>query len=152
MRSKTDIRFTVAADIDQVMNALLAVERLGEWAPSYSDVRTGPRDADGRPRRVFVTAQFMGSPDDQVLEFSWEPDRVSWTVVDSSRGSKGHSSFELFVVDEGTEIDFHEEMRLPLPIPGLLFNRALRKVSEEAAANFADFVQQFPGAGGYAVG
>ncbi|WP_336087974.1 SRPBCC family protein [Nocardia sp. SSK8] len=152
MRSKTDIRFTVDADIDQVMNALLAVERFGEWATFYRNVRTGPRDPEGRPRRVFVTAEFMGSVDDQVLEFSWEPDRVSWTVVDSSRGSKGTSSFELFAVDEGTEIDYHEEMRLPLPIPGVLFNRTLRRAAEEAAANFADFVQQFPGVGGYAVG
>ncbi|MFC9965349.1 SRPBCC family protein [Nocardia ignorata] len=152
MRSKIDIRFTVDAHIDQVMDALLAVDRLAEWSPSYSDVRMGPPDAEGRPRRVFVTAHFMGDSDTQVLEYRWEPNRVSWEVVDSSRGSKGGGSFELFEGGEVTEVDLHVELRYPLPIPGILFNRTLRKQNEEAVANFIDFAERFPENEGYAVG
>ncbi|MFC4376766.1 SRPBCC family protein [Nocardia halotolerans] len=152
MRSKIDIRFTVDADIDQVMDALLAVDLLGEWSTSYSNVRVGPRDADGRPRRVFVTAHFMNNSDDQVLEYSWEPNRVSWVVADSSRGSKGAGWFDLLATPEGTEIDYHVELSLPLPIPGMLFNRTLRKANDEVVANFIDFAERFPEIEGYAVG
>ncbi|MEV6063715.1 SRPBCC family protein [Nocardia asteroides] len=152
MRSKIDIRFTVDAPIDQVMAALLAVDRLAEWSPTYSDVRIGPLGPDGRPRRVFVTGHFMGDSDALVLEYSWEPNRVSWTIVDSSRGSKGGGSFELFEVSEGTEVDLHVELRYPLPIPGMLFNRNLRKENQQGVDNFIDFAEQFPHVGGYAVG
>lgn len=152
MRSKIDIRFTVDAPVDQVMDALLAVDLLAEWSTTYSDVRVGPRDADGRPRRVFVTATFMGNSDAQVLEFSWEHNRVSWEVVDSSRGSKGSGSFDLLETPEGTELDYHVEIQLPLPIPGILFKRTLRKVSDEVVANFIDFAERYPEVERYGVG
>ncbi|MFC4124226.1 SRPBCC family protein [Nocardia rhizosphaerae] len=152
MRSKIDIRFTVDAPIDQVMDALLAVDHLAAWSPTYSDVRIGPRDADGRPRRVFVTAKFMNDSDSQVLEFFWEPNRVSWEVVDSSRGSKGHGVFELFESADGTDVDLHVELGTPLPVPGILFNRTLRKQYEEGVVNFIDFAERFPEVEDYAVG
>jgi len=152
MRSKIDIRFTVDAPVDQIMDALLAVDLLAEWSTNYSDVRVGPRDADGRPRRVFVTATFLGNSDAQVLEFFWEHNRVSWEVVDSSRGSKGSGSFDLVEGHEGTEIDYHVEIQLPLPIPGILFKRTLRKMSDEIVANFIDFAERYPEVHRYGVG
>ncbi|MGW0639766.1 SRPBCC family protein [Nocardia salmonicida] len=153
MRSKIDIRFTVDAEIDQVMDALLAVDLMSEWSTSLSDVRVGPRDADGRPRRVFATAHFMGNSDDQVLEYTWEQYRSSWQVVDSSRGSKGGGWIELLEAPEGgTEVDYHVELSLPLPIPGILFNRTLRKLHGETVANFIDFAERYPEIGGYAAG
>lgn len=152
MRSKIDIRFTVDADIDQVMDALLAVDLMAEWSTSYSDVRVGPRDADRRPRRVFVTAHFLGNSDIQVLEYTWEHHRVSWAVADSSRGSKGGGWIELAEGPDGTEVDYHVELSLPLPIPGILFNRTLRKLHDEAISNFIDFAERFPEIEGYAVG
>ncbi|MFC9874257.1 SRPBCC family protein [Nocardia salmonicida] len=153
MRSKIDIRFTVDAEIDQVMDALLAVDLMSEWSTSLSDVRVGPRDADGRPRRVFATAHFMGNSDDQVLEYTWEQYRSSWQVVDSSRGSKGGGWIELLEIPEGgTEVDYHVELSLPLPIPGILFNRTLRKLHGETVANFIDFAERYPEIGGYAAG
>ncbi|MFE6924036.1 SRPBCC family protein [Nocardia sp. NPDC057663] len=151
MRSKTHIRFTVDAPFGQVMDALLAVDRLAEWSPSYSDVRIGPLDADGRPHRVFVTAHFMGDSDSQVLEYSWDYNRVSWDVVDSSRGSKGGGSFELSEGPEGTEVDLYVEVRYPLPVPGVLFNRTLRKENNEVVANFIDFAERYPEVEGYRV-
>ncbi|MET9215496.1 MULTISPECIES: SRPBCC family protein [unclassified Nocardia] len=152
MRSKTHIRFTVDAPLDQVMDALLAVDRLAEWSPSYSDVRIGPLGPDGRPRRVFVTAHFMGDSDSQVLEYSWDYNRVSWDVVDSSRGSKGGGSFELAEGPEGTEVDLRVELRYPLPVPGVLFNRTLRKENNEVVANFIDFAERYPEIERYGVG
>ncbi|MFD4461021.1 SRPBCC family protein [Nocardia sp. NPDC058480] len=152
MRSKIDIRFTVDAEIDQVMDALLAVDLMSEWSTSLSDVRVGPRDADGRPRRVFATAHFMGNSDAQVLEYTWEQYRSSWRVVDSSRGSKGGGWIELLDTPEGTEVDYHVELSLPLPIPGILFNRTLRKLHEETVANFIEFAERYPEVGGYAAG
>ncbi|MFF0541695.1 SRPBCC family protein [Nocardia thailandica] len=140
MRSKTDIRFMVDAEADQVMEVLLAVDLLPEWSASYSDARVGARDDAGRPRRVFVTAHFMGNSDQQVLEYVWEENYVGWEVVDSSRGSKGGGSFELLPGADGTEVHYHVELSLPLPIPGMLFNRTLRRIHEEAAAELADYV------------
>ncbi len=61
MRTKTDIRFFVDTDPEQVMDALTAVESLPEWSSAYSDVRVAPRPARRRPRRRIIAAALRGS-------------------------------------------------------------------------------------------
>jgi hypothetical protein len=144
MRTKTDIRFVVDADPDQVMDALAAVELLPEWSNSYRDARVASRDDEGRPRRVFVKAELMGGPDLQVLEYDWTDSRSEWEVTDSTRGVKGGGWFEISDGADGTNVWYHVELYLPIPVPGLLVSRTLRRSNEEAVANFIDFAERFP--------
>ncbi|WP_280300475.1 SRPBCC family protein [Nocardia abscessus] len=67
MRTKTDIRFFVDTDPEQVMDALTAVESLPEWSTAYSDVRVATRDARRRPRRGVIAAGLLGSSDLEVM-------------------------------------------------------------------------------------
>ncbi|MFD0361926.1 SRPBCC family protein [Nocardia sp. GCM10030253] len=144
MRTKTDIRFVVDADPDQVMDALAAVELLPEWSNSYTDARVASRDDEGRPKRVFVKAELMGGPDLQVLEYDWTASRSEWEVTDSTRGVKGGGWFEVSDGADGTNVWYHVEVYLPIPVPGLLVSRTLRRSNEEVVANFIDFAERFP--------
>ncbi|MFQ6327660.1 SRPBCC family protein [Nocardia sp. CWNU-33] len=143
MRTKTDIRFVVDADPDQVMDALAAVESLPEWSNSYLDARVASRDDQGRPRRVFVKAELIGGSDLQVLEYDWTDSRSAWEVTDSTRGVKGGGWFEISDGKEGTDVWYHVELYLPIPVPGLLVSRTLRRSNEEVVANFIDFAERF---------
>ncbi|GAA5047719.1 SRPBCC family protein [Nocardia callitridis] len=144
MRTKTDIRFVVDLDPAHVMDALAAVEMLPEWSSTYRDARVATRDEAGRPERVFVKADVMGSSDLQVLEYEWTATRSSWTVVDSSRGAKGGGWFDLAETEDGTEIWYHTDVQISLPVPGILLKRTLRKASEAMVPSFIAFVEQFP--------
>jgi hypothetical protein len=143
MRTKTDIRFIVDADPEQVMDALAAVEMLPEWSTSYSDARVASRDEEGRPRRVFVKAELMGSSDLQVLEYDWTDSRSAWEVTDSTRGVKGGGWFELSDGEDGTHVWYHVELKLSIPIPGLLVSRTMRRSNEVAVQNFIEFTEGF---------
>ncbi|MFE7798250.1 SRPBCC family protein [Nocardia sp. NPDC057440] len=143
MRTKTDIRFVVDADPDQVMDALAAVEQLPEWSNSFLDARVASRDDEGRPRRVFVKAELIGGSDLQVLEYDWTDSRSEWVVTDSTRGVKGGGWFEISDGKDGTDVWYHVELYLPIPVPGLLVSRTLRRSNEEVVANFIDFAERF---------
>ncbi|WP_194838324.1 SRPBCC family protein [Nocardia sp. XZ_19_369] len=144
MRTRTDIRFVVDADSAQVMDALAAVEMLPEWSPGYTDARVASRDDRGRPVRVFVKAELMNGSDLQVLEYDWTDVRSSWQVTDSTRGVKGGGWFEVSDGREGTDVWFHTEIYLPIPVPGLLLKRTVRKQNEIAVQNFIEFAEGFP--------
>ncbi|WP_245746289.1 SRPBCC family protein [Nocardia altamirensis] len=140
------------ADSAQVMDALAAVEMLPEWSPGYTDARVASRDDAGRPLRVFVKAELMNGSDLQVLEYDWTPDRSSWQVTDSTRGVKGGGWFEVSGGRDGTDVWFHSELYLPIPVPGLLLKRTVRKANEIAAENFIEFAERFPKKENYEAG
>ncbi|MFR9752673.1 SRPBCC family protein [Nocardia sp. 004] len=144
MRTTTDIRFFVDAHPAQVMDALTAIESLPEWSPSYRDVRIASRDAQRMPRRVFVKAELLGSSDLQVLEYEWTDSRSSWTVTDSTRGVRGGGWFEISDGIEGTDVWYHTELYLPIPVPGFLLKRTVRKANEVVVDCFIDFAERFP--------
>jgi hypothetical protein len=144
MRTKTDIRFAVEADPGQVMDALMAVELLSEWSPDFEDARVAGRDKEGRPRRVFIQVSVSNTPDMQVWEFDWSENRMSWEVSDSTRGIRGGGSFEVTAGETGSEVLLHVEQYTPLPVPGFLGKRAVRKSYEALVENFVAYTEQFP--------
>jgi len=144
MRTKTDIRFDVGADPSQVLDALMAVEMLPEWSTSCADARVASRDAYGRPGRVFVKSTMMNTSDLQVLEYEWDRDRSSWEITDSTRGVKGSGFFEVSGGDDSTHVWYHTEIYLPIPAPGFLLKRTVRRNNENAVQNFIEFAKQFP--------
>ncbi|QLY31298.1 SRPBCC family protein [Nocardia huaxiensis] len=146
MRTKTDHRFVIDIDPDQVMEALLMVEQLPDWSPSHQDVRVAGRDKHGRPKRVYVSANVMGRPDRQVVEYVCTDDRVSWKVTESSAGAGGEGFFELAETPDGaTEVWYHSEIYLPIPAPGMLLKRTARREGEVMVENFIAFVESVHG-------
>ncbi|MGW5387489.1 SRPBCC family protein [Nocardia sp. NPDC003963] len=144
MRTKTDIRFDVVADPGQVMDALMAVEMLSEWSPDFGDARVAGRDDEGRPRRMFIQVGVNATPDMQVWEFDWSENRMSWEVSDSTRGIKGGGYFEVSAGETGSEVLLHVEQYMPLPVPGFLLKKSVRKSYEALVANFVAYAEQFP--------
>lgn len=143
MRTKTDIRFTVDAGPEHVLDAVAAIEMLPEWS-MYRDARIATRHEDGRPHRVYVTADVLGSSDLQVLEYEWTGNRATWQVVDSSRGIGGGGWFEVSADPAGTQVWYHMELQSRMPLPGLLMKRTVQRWHETAAQNFAEFTSVYP--------
>ncbi|MBO0856055.1 MAG: SRPBCC family protein [Nocardia sp.] len=149
MRTKTDHRFIVDVDADQVNQALLAVDRIPEWSPSHKDVRVASRDAAGFPRRVYATVTTLNNSDRQVLEYTCTPERISWEVVESAAGGGGQGWFDIEETDEGTEVWYHSEIQLPIPVPGLLLKRSISRTYDEAVHNLIEYIEKFPFAENY---
>jgi hypothetical protein len=152
MRTKTDHRFVLDVDPAQVLEALLAVERIPEWSPAHRDVRVATRDEHGRPVRVYATVSLTGTPDRQMLEYECTDHRISWAVAESGAGAGGRGRFEIEHTADGTEIRYHTEMYLPIPVPGILLKRGISRLGEEAMHNLAEFIEKFPFDENYEIG
>ncbi|MEU0542501.1 SRPBCC family protein [Nocardia sp. NPDC005978] len=146
MRTKTDHRFVIDIDPDQVMEALLMVEQLPDWSPSHSDVRVATRDKLGRPKRTYISANLMGRPDRQVVEYTCTENRVAWKVAESSAGAGGQGWFDVAETEDGgTEVWYHSEIYLPIPAPGMFLKRTARREGEAMIENFIAFVESVTG-------
>ncbi|MFJ1458766.1 hypothetical protein [Nocardia sp. N2S4-5] len=44
---------------------------------------------------------------------------------------------------EGTEVWYHSELQLPIPVPGILMKRSIARVNEEAVQNLIEFIEKF---------
>ncbi|MBH0779128.1 SRPBCC family protein [Nocardia bovistercoris] len=141
MRTKVDIRFAVDITRAQVFEALAAIEMLPTWS-MYQDARVASRDENGRPRRVYVTADVLGSSDLQVLEYEWTVHRAAWRVVDSSRGIGGGGWFDV-VEERQTKIWYHAELHSRLPLPGLVMKRTVQRWHETVVQNFVEFSEAY---------
>jgi hypothetical protein len=146
MRTKTDHRFIVDVPSDQVLATLLAVERAPEWSPAHLDVRVASRDPQGRPLRVYATVAPTGRSDRQVIEYEYSPGRIAWTVIESGAGGGGGGWFEVEDLDSGgTEIWYHNELYLPIPMPGIMMKRTLTRIVDEAVHNLARLIRRSAG-------
>ncbi|GAB2651690.1 SRPBCC family protein [Nocardia goodfellowii] len=143
MRTKIDIHFTVDATPTHVFEALAAVEMFPEWS-SYQDARVATRDQDNRPTKIYVTADVHGSSDLQVLEWAWTEDRVTWQIIDSSRGIRGGGWFEVAESDGETQVWYHAEMQTKIPLPGLLMKRTQQRWHETIVENFIEYAESYP--------
>ncbi|MGW4245240.1 SRPBCC family protein [Nocardia sp. NPDC004722] len=146
MRTKTDHRFVIDIDPEQVMDALLMVEQMPDWSPSHQDVRVATRDEFGRPKRAYVSANLMGRPDRQVVEYTCSDHRVEWRVSESSAGAGGKGWFDLAETEDGaTEVWYHSELYLPIPAPGMLLKRSAKREGDAMITNFIAFVESITG-------
>ncbi|WP_054816842.1 SRPBCC family protein [Nocardia arizonensis] len=142
MRTKIDIHFAVDIPRAQVFEALAAIDMLPEWS-MYRDARIATRDENGRPRRVYVTADVLGSSDIQVLEYEWTADRVTWNVVDSSRGIGGGIWFDVADGPAETKVRYHAEIHSRIPLPGLVMKRTMQRYHEAMVQNFIEFAESY---------
>lgn len=152
MRTKTDHRFIIEVDADQVHDALIAVDRMPEWSPAHRDVRVATRDEFDRPRRVYATVSTLNNSDRQVLEYTCTADRIAWEVVESAAGGGGSGWFDIEETGDGTEVWYHSEVYLPIPVPGLLLKRTLSRANDEAVANLIEYIEKFPFSENYDAG
>ncbi|WP_405179167.1 SRPBCC family protein [Nocardia sp. NBC_01377] len=143
MRTKIDIHFVVDITPAQVLEALAATEMFPEWS-TYHDARVATRDERGRPHRVYVTADVMGSSDLQVLEYEWTESRCAWQVVDSSRGIGGDGWFQVAPGPAGTKVWYHVTVHSRIPLPGLLMKRTVQRWHETVVQNFIEFAEAYP--------
>ncbi|MQY21642.1 SRPBCC family protein [Nocardia macrotermitis] len=143
MRSTTDHRFITDLEPDRILLALLAVERIPDWSPAHRDVRVATRDEFHRPHRVYATVTPLNHSDRQVLEYTWSPGRVAWEVVESAAGGGGRGRFDIEETDEGTEVRYHVEVQLPIPVPGLLLKRSVSRVNHRAMQNLIEYIEEF---------
>jgi len=124
-------------------------ERYPEWAASVKEVTVLERDEQGRGTLVrFRTAAF-GRSTAYTLRYDYgdAPGQLRWVEVEGDITSKLDGAYQ-FIGRDGntsTEVTYHLEAELPIPLPGFVKRRAAAKITHTALRELKTRVERSGG-------
>jgi ribosome-associated toxin RatA of RatAB toxin-antitoxin module len=126
---------TVAAPPERCYAVVTDIERYPEWAADIKQVTIDRRDPQGRPLSCTFRAAAFGRSTSYTLEYDYSdaPHVLAWrqTGGDITTKLDGRYVFEP-AVGGGTDITYHLEVELRVPIPGFIKLRAASRIMSTA--------------------
>jgi ribosome-associated toxin RatA of RatAB toxin-antitoxin module len=125
----------VAASPERCFDVVTDIEQYPSWAADIKEVTVHERDSDGRPVLVTFRAAAFGRSTSYTLAYDYTgaPTRVSWHLTKGDITTKLDGRYEFDPADGGgTEITYHLEVELRVPIPGFIKMRAQSRIMSTA--------------------
>src|ERR1700761_2707270 len=118
---------TVAAAPDRCYAVSADIEAYPGWAGDIKAVTVEERDAEGRPSVVTFRAAAFGRSTSYTLayDYSQAPRVLAWVQTRGDITSKLDGRYEFAPgTGGGTEITYHLEVEMKVPLPGFIKMRA----------------------------
>lgn len=129
----TEVReVLIEAPRDVVMGVLIDLESLTEWSHAHQEIEILERDADGRPSKARQVVKIVGVSDEQVLDYSFDDDGVSWMLVSSSQQRSQSGRYVLTSRGTSTLVRFELTVDLIAPLPGFLIKKGAKGLMDTA--------------------
>jgi ribosome-associated toxin RatA of RatAB toxin-antitoxin module len=134
MTDQTTERILVAAPPGAVFDVAVDIERYPEWVVDIKEVTVIERDGLGRPTVVTFRAAAFGRSTTYTLEYDYThaPQALSWRQVEGDLTNQLDGSYAFAAATEGTEVTYHLEAGLRVPIPGFIKTRAQGRIQATA--------------------
>ena len=113
--------FAVSSDIDAYP----------QWAADIKEVTVHDRDDQGRPQLVTFRAAAFGRSTSYTLSYDYSaaPNVLSWVQTRGDITSKLDGSYVFEpTADGGTEVTYHLEVEMKVPLPGFIKMRAQSRI------------------------
>jgi ribosome-associated toxin RatA of RatAB toxin-antitoxin module len=129
MADQATQQIVVGASPQRTWEVLTAFDEYPTWATDLKAAEVVTRDDDGRPLDVAFRAAAMGRSTSYVLRYDYSraPDVLAWRLVEGDITRKLDGRYELAPVDgdaESTQVTYHLEVDLLVPLPGFVKRRA----------------------------
>ena len=130
----TEVReVLIEASRDAVMDVLLDLESLTEWSSAHKEIEILERDPEGRPHKTRQVVKIVGVSDEQVLEYSFDDQGVSWTLISSSQQRAQEGRYILTPQgDSSTLVRFELTVDLVAPLPSFLVKKGANGLMDTA--------------------
>lgn len=126
----------IEATPEEILDVIADVESTPSWSPQYTRAEIIERYDDGRPRQAKMTVKAAGLTDDQVIEYTWSDNVVSWTLVSASQLKAQDASYTLTPqgdkTGDKTKVRFDISIDLSVPLPGFIVKRTMKGGVETA--------------------
>lgn len=123
---------TIEATPDEILAVLYDLESLPTWSSAHQKVEVLERDDEGHPSKSRQTVKVVGVNDEQVLDYSVQPDGVSWTLVSSKQQRAQEGRYTLTPEGDSTRVRFELTVDPLVPLPGFLIKRGAKGLMETA--------------------
>jgi ribosome-associated toxin RatA of RatAB toxin-antitoxin module len=132
MAVKDSREVVIEASPEEILAVIADVERTPTWSPQYQSAEILDTHGNGRPRRVKMKIKAAGLTDEQVVEYSWTADSVSWTLVSAGQLKAQDAKYTLTPQGDKTKVRFDMFVDPSVPIPGFLLKRTMKGGMETA--------------------
>jgi ribosome-associated toxin RatA of RatAB toxin-antitoxin module len=122
----------IEASPEEILDVIADVESTPTWSPQYQNCEILDAYDDGRPRQVKMKIKSAGITDEQVVEYTWSTDKVSWTLISASQLKAQDASYTLTPDGDKTKVRFDITVDLSVPLPGFILKRAMKGGVETA--------------------
>jgi ribosome-associated toxin RatA of RatAB toxin-antitoxin module len=126
---------SVSASPERCFSVVADIERYPEWAADIKSVVVDERDDQGRATLTTWRAAAFGRSTSYTLayDYSQAPRVLAWKLVKGDITTKLDGSY-VFEPGEGsgTEVTYHLEAELRVPIPGFIKMRATSRIMSTA--------------------
>jgi ribosome-associated toxin RatA of RatAB toxin-antitoxin module len=124
-------RMVVSASPARCFEVSSDIEAYPQWAADIKDVTIESRDDQGRPELVTFRAAAFGRSTSYTLayDYSEAPGTLSWVQTRGDITSKLDGQYVFAPSDDGrTEVTYHLEVEMKVPLPGFIKMRAQSRI------------------------
>jgi len=128
-------RITVAAPPELCFEVADDIERYPEWAADIKEVIVHERDEQGRPSLVSFRVAAFGRSTSLTLAYDHReaPHVLGWRLTRGDITTRYDGRYEFVPTGDGrTEVTYHLEVELRVPIPGFIRMRAQSRIVSTA--------------------
>jgi len=126
---------TIDVPINEVQEALFALDKYPEWSTQIKSAEAITRDNQGRITKVKMSIDAGMMKDRPTLDYDWSgaPSKLSFTLDDADLLTGMDGVYSIKSIDEDTtEVTYELEVSLSMPIPAMMRQKA-EKATIDAA-------------------
>ena len=137
MADEATQQMLIDASPQRIWEVLTDFDDYPSWAHDLKSVTVVERDDEDRPRDVAFRAAAMGRSTSYTLRYDYDqaPEVLAWRLVKGDITRKLDGSYELRPLDDTpgrTEVTYHLEVDLLVPLPGFVKRRAEARIVHTA--------------------
>lgn len=135
MADQATEHMSVSASPERCFDVVADLERYQVWAADIKDVIIDERDDQGRPTLATWRVAAFGRSTTMTLAYDYSdaPHSLSWSMTKGDILTKWSGSYVLDPGDgTGTDVTYHVEAELRVPIPGFIKMRATSRIMATA--------------------
>ena len=124
-------RMVVTATPERCFAVSSDIDAYPEWAADIKEVTVHDRDGEGRPQLVTFRAAAFGRSTSYTLAYDYgdAPEVLSWVQTRGDITSKLDGRYVFAATpDGGTEVTYHLEVEMKVPLPGFIKMRAQSRI------------------------
>ena len=131
MAEQATERMVVSASPARCFEVSSDIGAYPQWAADIKEVTIDERDDQGRPKVVTFRAAAFGRSTSYTLayDYSQAPEVLAWVQTQGDITSKLNGRY-VFAPngDDGTEVTYHLEVEMKVPLPGFIKMRAQSRI------------------------
>jgi ribosome-associated toxin RatA of RatAB toxin-antitoxin module len=137
---QTSASIDIAASPAEIMAVIADFERYPEWVDSMKSAKVLTRSGR-QPKTVRMVLDHNLVKDDYVLVYEWQPDKVSWHLVEGTLLKAMDGAYELRPNGPTTTVTYHLTVDVNLPMIGLFKRKAEKTIIDGALKNLKKRVE-----------